>query len=75
MTKSLQLTFKDDKNKTKTVVLTNPKEGLEEQTVKQSMQKIADANLFQKNNVDQFKTVERAQYVDHTVTPIFTTEK
>ena len=47
----LKLSFKNEKNKTKTITIANPKEGLSKEVVQDAMSKIVEAKAFSKEDV------------------------
>lgn len=71
MTKTLKLNFTDGNNKNTSITLTAAKENLTEQEVKNAMQKISSASVFNKKGVDLYANVKSASYVERDVTPIF----
>ena len=67
-TKTLRLTFKNAKNKKVNLSLPDAAENLTEEEVKTAMNEICEANLFVKEEVDQYQAPLSAQYVERTVT-------
>lgn len=53
-TKTLRLTFKNDKNKKVNLSLPDAAENLTENEVKDAMNEMCEANLFVKEEVDQY---------------------
>lgn len=70
-TKTLRLTFKDDNGKKTVLTLANAKPGLEENVVRDAMNKIAGSSVFIKDGVNIYASVQSAAYVDRTVSDIF----
>ncbi|MCT7894739.1 MAG: DUF2922 domain-containing protein [Lactobacillus gasseri] len=70
-TKTLRLTFKNAKNKKVNLSLPDAAENLTEEEVKTAMNEICEANLFVKEEVDQYQAPLSAQYVERTVTSVF----
>ncbi|XEO93580.1 DUF2922 domain-containing protein [Latilactobacillus sakei] len=69
--KELNLEFKTSVNKNKTLRLRQVNESLTPEVVKAAMIKIADANLFEKDDVQLYKIPVAAKYVERIETPIF----
>lgn len=69
-TKTLRLTFKNAKNKKVNLSLPDAAENLTEEEVKTAMNEICEANLFVKEEVDQYQAPLSAQYVERTVTSV-----
>lgn len=74
-TKTLRLTFKNAKNKKVNLSLPDAAENLTEEEVKTAMNEICEANLFVKEEVDQYQAPLSAQYVERTVTSVFDDSK
>ena len=70
-TKTLRLTFKNDKNKKVNLSLPDAAENLTENEVKDAMNEMCEANLFVKEEVDQYQAPLSAQYVERTVISVF----
>ena len=70
-TKTLKLTFLNSKNKKTNLSVANPLENLDEQSVRKAMDVISGANIFEKEEVDMYKTPQSAQYVERVVTDVF----
>lgn len=70
ITKTLRLTFKNAKNKKVNLSLPDAAENLTEE-VKAAMNEMCEANLFVKEEVDQYQAPLSAQYVERTVTSVF----
>lgn len=73
-TKVLKLTFKNSKGKKSNLTIQNPKDGLDENTVKTAMQGIVDANVFEKEEINLYSSVVSAKYYTMQSDSIFTTE-
>lgn len=58
----LKLVFKDEENNTKAITIANPKADLDQNLVKESMQKIVDSKAFSKVGVATYVTVVGAHY-------------
>ena len=69
--KELNLEFKTRVNKSKTLRLRQVNESLTPEVVKAAMTQIANANLFEKDDVQLYKTPVAAKYVERIETPIF----
>ncbi|MEJ1321182.1 DUF2922 domain-containing protein [Latilactobacillus sakei] len=69
--KELNLEFKTSVNKNKTLRLRQVNESLTPEVVKATMIKIADANLFEKDDIQLYKTPVATKYVERIETPIF----
>lgn len=70
-TQELKLTFKTSEGKTKSLSLEKPKDNLEQATVEAAMQKVVEANIFEKAGAKLFNTIVGAEYVKRTITPVF----
>ena len=70
-TKTLKLTFKNTKNKKVNLSLPDAAENLSEDEIKAAMNEMCEANLFVKEEVDQYQAPLSAQYVERTVTSVF----
>ena len=69
--KVLKLVFASSQNKNKTITLNNPKDGLDEATVKSAMDKIAAAKAFDLDGVVIYDTVVGAKYYTTETDDIF----
>lgn len=69
--KKLQLRFKTSEGKKHNLVLNYVKSGLDENTVRQAMDKISASKLFEKDTVELYKEVLDAKYIDRTETKVF----
>ncbi|WP_119318728.1 DUF2922 domain-containing protein [Companilactobacillus formosensis] len=69
--KKLQLRFKTSDGKKRNLVLNYVKAGLDENTVRQAMDKISASKLFEKDTVELYKEVLDAKYIDRTETKVF----
>ncbi|WP_338751046.1 DUF2922 domain-containing protein [Bacillus sp. FJAT-52991] len=69
MAKTLQLHFTTDLGKTASLTLDYPKEPVDPALVKQSMEAIIAANVFNSTN-GKFVTIKEANLIDRTVTNI-----
>lgn len=70
----LKLSFKNEKNKTKTITIANPKEGLSKEAVQDAMAKIVGAKAFSKEEVNLYATVDSAKYYTTQSDEIFDTD-
>ncbi len=70
MTKVLKLIFKDENGKDTVIVLHNPKD-VDADTAKSVMQKIVDANIFEKTGLNLYATIVGAKDYETQSTPIF----
>lgn len=70
----LKLSFKNEKNKTKTIAIANPKEGLSKEVVQDAMSKIVEAKAFSKEEVNLYATVDSAKYYTTQSDEIFDTD-
>lgn len=69
--KKLQLKFKTADGKNKDLALNYVKDGLDEKTVKEAMDKIQASKLFEKNTIQLYNEVLGAKYVDREESTIF----
>ena len=69
--KKLQLRFKTSEGKKRKLVLNYVKSGLDENTVRQAMDKISASKLFERDTVELYKEVLDAKYIDRTETKVF----
>lgn len=69
--KKLQLKFKTADGKNKDLALSYVKDGLDEKTVKEAMDKIQTSKLFEKNTIQLYNEVLGAKYVDREESTIF----
>ena len=69
--KKLQLRFKTAEGKKRNLVLNYVKSGLDENTVRQAMDKISASKLFEKDTVELYQEVVDAKYTDRTETKVF----
>lgn len=74
MKKVLKLTFKNSEGKTNVITISNPKEDLTAETVKDSMQKIADSKAFVQAGVELYASVEGAHYYTTQSDAVFDAE-
>ena len=70
----LKLSFKNEKNKTKTITIANPKEGLSKEVVQDAMSKIVEAKAFSKEEVNLYATVDSAKSYTTQSDEIFDTD-
>lgn len=70
--KQLQMTFKNSEGKKINLTLSNLKQDLDAVTVKGAMQTIVDSKLFVKEDVSLYAELVGANYVERTVTSLFT---
>lgn len=73
-TKVLKLVFKNSKGKKSNLTLQNPKDNLDEATVKVAMESIVKSNVFEKEEVNMYASVVGAKYYTTQSDDIFTTE-
>lgn len=69
-TKTLQLGFKSANNKPRTLIITDPAEGLQEDAVRNAMQKLIDAHAFAKDNQQLYTDIDHANYITREVETI-----
>ncbi len=69
--KVLRLTFLNGEKKKTNLTVAEAADNLDAETVRSVMQKIADAAVFEKDQVDIYKTPQSAAYVERVVTDIF----
>jgi len=69
--KKLQLRFKTSEGSKRNLVLNYVKSGLDENTVRQAMDKISASKLFERVGVELYKEVLDAKYIDRTETKVF----
>lgn len=69
--KKLQLRFKTSEGSKRNLVLNYVKSGLDENTVRQAMDKISASKLFERVDVELYKEVLDAKYIDRTETKVF----
>ena len=72
--KVLKLNFKNPKDKTKTITIANPKEGLSKEVVQDAMSKIVAAKVFSKEEVELYTSVDSAKYYTTQSDEIFDAE-
>lgn len=70
--KLLDLEFTNAAGKAQHLKINYVKQGLDEATVRQAMDKLSAAKLFQKDGEDIYVTPKAAQYVETIHEPIFT---
>lgn len=73
--KSLNLTFKSNLGKKHLLKLSYANDNLDEQTVRQAMAKISEADLFIKGDEHLYVVPVAAKYVDTVSSVIFSDEK
>ncbi|WP_076459648.1 DUF2922 domain-containing protein [Limosilactobacillus caccae] len=73
--KTLSLTFKGSLGKKHSLKLNYASERLDEQTVRQAMEKIAESHLFVKDNEELYQQPLAAKYIDTVSTILFNDEK
>ncbi len=69
--KRLQLRFKTAEGKAKSFVLNYVKADLDDNTVKEAMEKISTSKIFEKDTVGLFETIVGAKYVERIETKVF----
>lgn len=74
-TKTLKLNFVNGENKTTSLSLLNAKDGLSEEEVRQSMDKIVATGVFEKDGVVMYASPKSAAYIERGVTTIFDVTK
>ncbi|MDF7639986.1 DUF2922 domain-containing protein [Lactobacillus sp. ESL0791] len=72
--KVLKLVFANSHNTNKTITISNPKDGLDEATVKAAMDKIAAAKAFGLGEVVIYNSVVGAKYYTTATDNIFNIE-
>ena len=70
-TKTLRLTFENGKNKKVNLSVPDAAENLTEEEIKTAMNEMCEANIFAKEEVDQYQNPLSAKYVEYTVTSVF----
>jgi hypothetical protein len=70
----LKLSFKNEKNKTKTITIADPKDGLSKEVVQDAMSKIVAAKAFSKEEVELYTSVDSAKYYTTQSDEIFDTD-
>ena len=70
-TTTLRLSFKNEENKTKSISLPKAAVGLTEKEVRDAMDDIVAADVFQKDGVDLYKTPCGAEYIERTINVVF----
>lgn len=70
-TTTLRLSFKNEENKTKSISLANAAVNLSEKEIRDVMDEIAAADVFQKDGVDLYKIPCGAEYIERTVNVVF----
>lgn len=71
MNKTLELKFLDAEGKSKTLTIREPKENLDETTIRQSMQSILEQALFAREGIQQYVQIHSARYVDRQISTLF----
>lgn len=69
--RNLELVFKSDENKVKTIKLSYASSTLGEAVVKNAMDRIAKLEMFQKDGVNLYNTPVCARYVEIKKYPIY----
>ncbi|WEV40085.1 DUF2922 domain-containing protein [Lactobacillus sp. ESL0684] len=69
--KTLQLVFLNSNNKKVNLSLPNAASNLAPEAVRAAMNKIAEADAFQKNGVDLYQHPQSAAYIERTVNSVF----
>ena len=70
-TKTLKLTFLNGEKKKNSITLGDAVDNLTEEQVRQAMNTIASANVFEEEGVAYYETPQSASYVERTVSDIF----
>ena len=68
---TLKLTFLNGEKKKNSITLGDSLDNLTEEQVRQAMNTIASANVFEKDGVAYYETPQSASYVERTVSDIF----
>lgn len=71
-TKTLKLTFINSQNKKTSLTMPDAAVDLNEEEVRQAMDEIANANAFKRKGVDLYTQTHSAEYIERTITPLFT---
>lgn len=71
MEKTLELRFLTDQGKNRSLTIRQPKEGLDEASVRQAMTHIQQAKLFQTEGVHLYDRIQGARYIHRQVVDIF----
>lgn len=70
--KQLELIFKNEEGKNRTIRLKEPKDNLNPETVQQAMDRISQADAFYLEGKKLYVEPSSARYVERNVTDIFT---
>ncbi|RHX81116.1 DUF2922 domain-containing protein [Lactobacillus helveticus] len=70
-TKTLKFPFLNGEKKKNSITLGDAVDNLTEEQVRQAMNTIASANVFEKDGVAYYETPQSASYVERTVSDIF----
>lgn len=71
MTKTLRLTFKNGSNKKTGLTINKLAENLTTETIRQSMDTIAKAEVFANEGIEVYQKPLSAEYIERTVTSVF----
>lgn len=74
-TYKLELRFKTDEGKNKSITIGNPKAGLTEAEIAPAMQTIIDSDIFFKDGSDLYASARSARYVRTEVEEVYNTEE
>lgn len=69
--KRLQLGFKTEAGKNSNFMLNYAKDNLDEDTIKQAMDKIIASKLFEKDSIQLYAKQSFAKYIERNETPVF----
>ncbi|QNQ81010.1 DUF2922 domain-containing protein [Lactobacillus sp. PV034] len=70
-TKTLKLTFINGQNKKASLTMPDAAGDLTPEQVRQAMDTIAQANVFNRKGVDLYTQTNSAEYIERTVTSVF----
>lgn len=74
MEKRLELLFLTEEGKSSSLAITDPADGLTEETIRGAMEVIAAQDLIQVIGVNRYKDIRGARYVSRQVEEVFTTD-
>lgn len=70
-TKTLKLTFINGQNKKASLTMPDAASDLKPEEVRQAMDTIVQANVFNRKGVDLYTQTHSAEYIERTVTSVF----
>ena len=70
-TKTLKLTFINGQNKKASLTIPDAASDLKPEEVRQAMDTIVQANVFNRKGVDLYNQTHSAEYIERTVTSVF----